>query len=222
MTTLTPKQRAEESDADPSLQVNEQVFSSLDNDDEISLQNDFDAPNDIEYFNTNFAGTKPAAPNVHDFEFTEAESAGVGKASSPLHPDDEFDSLEALLSESVKLQSDAQRYKDQRRSLSKSWLTPEERRAIEASVHSYELRREWFPKANTVMFTVQRCVSCSSLHHHFIGYFQRQEHRTKLASRWVKADMTLIDTLPRERKENFEEVSTCIACCLNSQWGAAS
>lgn len=213
MYTLPTPQRAEDLGAELSHEVTESELPA--EDDEVQLQNDSDAPDDIEFFKQHYSQTSGTVfdPDHHIVYTTpDPERSPVG----------EFDDLESLLTESVKLQSEAQKYKDQRRTLSKSWLTAEERKAIEASVRSYELRREWFPQANTAMFTVQRCSSCSSLHHHFVGFFQRQEHRSKLASRWVKADMSLIDSLPRERKENVEEVSTCITCCLNSLWGSAS
>lgn len=131
--------------------------------------------------------------------------------------DDMFD-LNKLLNESLSAKSDQQKVKAARRKLASGAAEAEEREALAELVRSWELRREWKPVANTIMFEVQHCTHCGTEHKHLVGFFQQQEHRTSKISRWLKAAEDV--ALPKNQKENTSYIAICAECCAAAGWGA--
>lgn len=124
-------------------------------------------------------------------------------------------SLDSLLADSMAAVAREQKVKESRKRLAKGNLGEQERLEIEATVQRWDLERVWTPEASVAAFQVQRCANCGSLHHHFVGYFQRQSHKTSAIMRWQRTDASQIATsqLPRERKEDVSEVPLCHSCC---------
>jgi len=130
--------------------------------------------------------------------------------------DDMFD-LEKLLNESMSRKSDEKRIKEARRSLGNGGITPAERLALQEMVKEWELKREWTPVFDTLMFDVQECTYCGSKHSHFTGAFQQQEHKKSKITRWVASGVRC--NLPKNRKENITHVSICSDCADLQGWG---
>lgn len=121
-------------------------------------------------------------------------------------------SLDDLLAESMadKRKSDA--VKASRFALSKGGMPAADRDAIQAHVRSWEAKREWLPQAAVVMFARQRCNSCGHFHTHFLGYFERQTHRTTKAERWIPGLKPQDDKLLRESKYQDTQAEMCEDC----------
>jgi hypothetical protein len=133
--------------------------------------------------------------------------------------DDMFD-LTKLLNESLSAKKDAEAVKAARKRLNSSSipLSATDREATEALVRSWEIKREWQPISNTIIFEVQNCTGCGTSHKHFIGIFQQQDHRSSKISRWIKSPEDV--ALPKNCKENETQVGICAGCCISRGWGA--
>jgi hypothetical protein len=126
--------------------------------------------------------------------------------------DGEF-SLDALLQESLQEVAAAQKAKAAKKALKTGLATAEEAAMLQRFVANWEIGRLWLPRATVVMFDVQRCTTCGAKHSHFIGRFQRQEHRTSTAMRWVRASEAPMQAgLPEEVKENEHLTDLCASC----------
>jgi hypothetical protein len=126
--------------------------------------------------------------------------------------DGEF-SLDALLQESLQEVAAAQKAKAAKKALKTGLATAEEAAMLQRLVANWEIGRLWLPRATVVMFDVQRCTTCGAKHSHFIGRFQRQEHRTSTAMRWVRASEAPMQAgLPEEVKENEHLTDLCASC----------
>jgi hypothetical protein len=126
--------------------------------------------------------------------------------------DGEF-SLDALLQESLQEVAAAQKAKAAKKALKTGLATAEEAAMLQRLVANWEIGRLWLPRATVVMFDVQRCTTCGAKHSHFIGHFQRQEHRTSTAMRWVRASEAPMQAdLPEEVKENEHLTDLCASC----------
>jgi hypothetical protein len=132
--------------------------------------------------------------------------------------DDMFD-LNNLLNESLNRKKEMGEVKAARRKLASGGADgEEEKEALAELIRSWELRREWTPVANTIMFEVQHCTHCGAEHKHLTGLFQRQEHRTSKISRWVRAAEDV--ALPKTQKDNVSYIAICADCCEALGWGA--
>lgn len=129
---------------------------------------------------------------------------------------DDFDDLDQLLKESLSSKSDAKRVQSARRALASKSATDSEREELSKLVAEWELKREWTPVSNTIMFEAQRCCNCGSAHEHFIGFFQRQEHKVSKITRWVKAVHN--DSLGKEVKISESPVGICSNCRSSRGW----
>ena len=94
-------------------------------------------------------------------------------------------------------------------------LSTAERDAIQDSVRNFELKREWVAQAHVVMFSRQCCKSCGEFHSTFLGFFQRQVHKTSKVERWVASTRPTETTLPRESKYQDEMAEMCQECAFN-------
>lgn len=130
-------------------------------------------------------------------------------------------SLDSLLADSMKNVAQDKKLKESRQRLAKGGLSDSERSEIEAKVAEWELARLWNPAASVACFDVQVC-QCGSKHEHFIGYFQRQLHKTSKIDRWVRVDRAAVmaSTLPREIKRTEYPTEICADCAgLLHGWG---
>jgi hypothetical protein len=129
--------------------------------------------------------------------------------------DGEF-SLDALLRESLQEVAAAQKVKAAKKALKTGLANAEETAMLQRLVANWEIGRLWLPRATVVMFDVQRCTTCGAKHSHFVGRFQRQEHRTSTAMRWVRASEAPMQAgLPEEVKENEHLTDLCASCYSN-------
>jgi hypothetical protein len=136
------------------------------------------------------------------------EDLGLGEGAG----DGEF-SLDALLQESLQEAAAAQKAKAAKKALKTGLATTEETTMLQRLVANWEIGRLWLPRATVVMFDVQRCTTCGAKHSHFVGRFQRQEHRTSTAMRWVRASEAPMQVdLPEEVKENEHLTDLCASC----------
>jgi hypothetical protein len=151
-------------------------------------------------------------------DFNSLEDFDTTKADADLAIASEEFSLDALLTESMESKQQRENIKASRRRISSGLSNAKEKEELQAAIRAYELKREWRACANVAMFSVQCCLSCTKSQPHFLGYFQRQEHRTSKISRWIRGDQAPIMELPKEVKENAEFVSTCMDCVTSSGW----
>lgn len=120
--------------------------------------------------------------------------------------------LDDLLADSMQQRKDADAVKLSRSLLSKSGLDPEARKRMEAQVREHEMKVQWSAVAAVGMFSRQWCAECGLCHIQFIGYFQRQTHKTSKIVRWLKSTKQQMDGLPKEAKYEDHEVETCEEC----------
>jgi len=120
--------------------------------------------------------------------------------------------LEDLLTESMVDKRRADDVKAARFTLSKGGLPQADRDHIQATVRSWEAKREWQPQAAVVMFARQQCQSCGQFHTQFLGYFQRQTHRTTKADRWIASIKPQDTLLLRESKYQDSHAEICEDC----------
>jgi len=157
--------------------------------------------------------TDQSLPEVDDFlNLDDARVAAVN----------EFDSLDALLNDSLKSIAQDKAVKEARKRLAKGGFSNADREADTARVRQWELDRIWTPMASVAYFETQECSCCRNRQHHFKGYFQRQTHRTSKIDRWVQADLSTVVTsekLPKEIKDDHVIVPTCIRCAVLAGWG---
>jgi hypothetical protein len=109
--------------------------------------------------------------------------------------------------------------KEARKRLARGDVGEAERLAIEATVRKWDMERVWTAEASVAWFAVQQCA-CGGKHKHFVGYFQRQSHRTSKIMRWQRTDASgvMLSNLPKELKEEIEQVTICSECCGISGW----
>ena len=129
-------------------------------------------------------------------------------------PADDFD-LDDLLAESLDLRADAAKLKDGRKTLkNKNALSGTELSELQADVARLEAAREWLPRADVVMFTIQTCQTCGNVAGVFTGFFQRQSHRSmRQLDRWVAAPECNSLGLKKEIK-NTEVFTPVCPCCI--------
>lgn len=125
-----------------------------------------------------------------------------------------FEDLDALLAESILEKQQGAEVKKIRRKLAddKIAMPSQERKAIEAKVAEWDVKREWLPEAAVAMFTTQLCNWCGSRHSLFTGLLQRQRSRLSSVDRWVKVDANLLSGLPKETKHMTEHSDMCMSC----------
>jgi len=123
-----------------------------------------------------------------------------------------FMNLDDLLAESLQEQSDRQSAKEARKALAEGRAAPEERGALNKLVRGWEEKREWNPAAAVVMFSRQMCNGCGKFNCHFLGFYQRQSHKTSRADRWIPHTKPTDETLPREAKYQDSVVECCEDC----------
>jgi len=155
---------------------------------------------------------------------------GHSEAQSTLDSDDNFPdaedpsagnfSLDSLLAESMSAVRQEQATKEARKRLARTDCSDADRLAAEALVKKWDLERVWTAEASVAWFAVQQCSVCGCAHEHFIGYFERQSHRTSKIMRWQRIDAAAVavSKLPRELKEEVERVDLCSVCCHTSGW----
>jgi len=121
-------------------------------------------------------------------------------------------SLDALLAESMADKVRNETVKASRFALSKGGMPAADTAFIQAHVRSWEAKREWLPQAAVVMFARQQCTGCGQFHTQFLGYYQRQSHRTTKADRWVASVKPQDDLLLRESKYQDSVAEICEDC----------
>ena len=129
---------------------------------------------------------------------------------------DDLDELNQLLAESMSAKEDARKVKEARKALASKGTLESEREELKRLVAQWELKREWTPVANTIMFDVQHCTNCGTQHKHFTGLFQRQEHKVSKITRWIRSVED--SALPKEVKESTAYAGICSGCCSNLGW----
>lgn len=131
--------------------------------------------------------------------------------SLPAH---ESISLDDLLADSMQQKKDAEAVKLARSLLAKGGVPAESRKRMEEQIRSHEMKVQWTAKAAVAMFDRQWCAECGLCHIHFLGFFQRQEHKTSKIARWLKSPKEQMGALPKETKYEDTEVETCEECAL--------
>ena len=129
--------------------------------------------------------------------------------------DTSFDDLDSLLTESVQIKADAKRIIDGRKRIKAGayGLNAIELGTLEDDIARIELSREWLPKADVAMFSVQTCQCCSAVSAVFTGFFQRQSHRSlRHTDRWIAAPEHASDGLPKEIKNTDSTIVACPFC----------
>jgi hypothetical protein len=121
-------------------------------------------------------------------------------------------SLDDLLAESMAEKRKADDVKAARFSVANCKMPQAERDALTASIRSWEAKREWLPQAAVVMFTRQQCLGCGQFHTQFLGWFQRQKHRTSQIDRWIPSIKPHDDKLLRESKYQDSHAEMCQDC----------
>ena len=122
-------------------------------------------------------------------------------------------SLDDLMAESMAERRTADSVKAARALLAGSTkLGAGEREAIQASIRSFELKREWIPQAAVVMFARQQCQGCGDFHKTFLGFFQRQTHKHTKVDRWIASTKPTENSLARESKYQDSHCELCEAC----------
>ena len=115
--------------------------------------------------------------------------------------------LDDLLGEAMSIRTEAEEARVLRKALYSGMIPKEEKAATEAKIRQWELKREWVPAADVVMFTVQTCKHCGTSHSHFQGYFVRQQHKESNVSRWLAGPKPHGSSLLlKERKNEVETV----------------
>ena len=121
-------------------------------------------------------------------------------------------SLDDLLAESMADKRRADEVKIARISVAKGGLPQADRDALTASIRSWEAKREWLPRAAVVMFARQQCQGCGQFHTQFLGWFQRQQHRTSKVERWIPSIKPQDEKLLRESKYQDSHSEMCEDC----------
>lgn len=121
-------------------------------------------------------------------------------------------SLDDLLAESMAEKRKSDEVKVARLSIAKGGLPQADRDALTESIRSWEARREWRPQAAVVMFSRQLCSGCGQYHTQFLGWFQRQTHRSSNIDRWIPSIKPHDDKLLRESKYQDSYAETCEDC----------
>lgn len=120
-------------------------------------------------------------------------------------------SLDDLFAEALAESEARSALKASKARLSDTRVKGSERKALEASVQTLELKLEWHAQANVAQFTTQHC-DCGSKHSVFQGWFQRQRHKNGTAERWAQLQSELTLALPLERKDLIAKTAFCTDC----------
>jgi hypothetical protein len=137
-------------------------------------------------------------PDVEELLFIEA-------------PSDVF-SLDDLLSESMVAAAERDRMKLLRKKVAEGKAPAAERNADIELLRQWELKREWNKSANVICFERCKCIGCGQFHSIFMGYFERQIHKTNTKlERLVKVEKFASD-LTKEVRYSDHNVPTCEDC----------
>ena len=130
-------------------------------------------------------------------------------------------SLEGLLSEAMQDVNEAKRMKEARQKMLRGGMSPAQKLQLEQDLIKYELIKMWDVQAYSALFHTQLCQCCGSRNRHFLGYFQRQQHRSSMIDRWVIAGIEHLSAhkYPKEVKETLEVLPTCHTCAVVDGWG---
>lgn len=145
----------------------------------------------------------------------------LDKGLSAIEPDSASDplaDLDSMIAEGLGAKQKAREIKLARKKLAVGGITTAERDLYKQLVEEWELKREWTPAASVIMFDTQWCTNCGTSHRHFIGFYQRQDHKTSKISRWIASPMRDSLQLPREVKEITETIPVCSSCCAAAGW----
>lgn len=147
----------------------------------------------------------------------------------PMHPSADADlddllkssmeefSLDDLLKESLAQKRDEASVKAARSIVAKGGIDPEARKSMEASIRSWEMKREWNAEADVAMYQRQFCQKCDNYHVTFLGLFQRQSHRTSKVARWVPAGtVPAVKGLQKEAKYEDAMALMCEDCARDA------
>lgn len=135
-----------------------------------------------------------------------------------------LDDLDQLLAESIELRDDADSGAMYRKQLAKGGMSKEEKLLIEQKLQEWESRREWETTANVALFRHTTCA-CGNEHHHFVGLYYRQVHRTlRTGKRLVAAKHQLTDmvrcadstNIPNETLKETRFTPICEACAFTA------
>lgn len=120
--------------------------------------------------------------------------------------------LDDLLAESLAERKSHEEVKAGRAMLARGGLGAADTAAINNAVRDWESKREWHPKAAVVMFSRQKCLGCGQFHTQFLGFYERQRHRSSSLDRWIKHFRPVTDQLPRESKYQDSYAEMCEDC----------
>lgn len=129
-----------------------------------------------------------------------------------------LDFIDELLLDGAAVRAEKEAVRAARASLARGNLLQTEREELQRIVAGWEMSKEWEPVADEVHFSVQLCSSCSTRQSHYIGQFQKQQHRHHAIERWVRADTSTKANLPKGRKEFVTATSLCENCCADYGW----
>lgn len=153
--------------------------------------------------------TVPKVPFLNKVPVTDALAAAPFDATGTV--DGSF-SLDSLLSESLQEAAATHQAKVARATIANGAIAKADSEALTALVRQWETRREWLPKAAVVMWSRQRCQCCGRDSVQFLGWYQRQSHRSNGSDRWVQSFRPTDAKLPRESKYQDAFAETCELC----------
>ena len=132
----------------------------------------------------------------------------------------DFADLDSLLAESITTSTKKAEVIRARKALQRGNVIGAERAKLQAIVAKWELEREWNVVGQDALFETQQC-KCGNVQYHFLGFFQKQQHRTSAITPWLTVDegTRTLEELPRGIKEELFQVPICIKCAVRSGWG---
>lgn len=128
---------------------------------------------------------------------------------------DDFDDLNALLTESIEIVKETKLAAESRKRMKQvHGVTSAERQEDSARVLAWEAQHVWRPEANVARFVEQQCQNCGDCQYLFSGLLQRQSHRHLKdgSKRWVAVESS-IASLPNEIQLATMTVPFCLECC---------
>lgn len=151
-------------------------------------------------------------PDFTELQDLTDESVGNLDEMLFIEPAAEVFTLDNLLSESMAAQAERDKYKQIRKNLAEGKVPTAERDANQELLRQWEAKREWNKAADVIGFERCRCKGCGQFHTIFMGYFEKQTHRSNTSiSRWVSVTK-LSGSLPKEVRYSDHDVPTCEDC----------
>lgn len=128
-------------------------------------------------------------------------------------PSDDPFSLDDLLAESYQERQEVKEAKAGRLLLAKGKLPKAATKELQQKVLEAETKEEWASEADVLAFDLQKCQSCGHTHSHYVGRFQKQRHRDKKLTRFVRMSTLKGEPLVKIVDRTVSNVPICSECC---------